>query len=133
MTLRTTNKEATTEMNAKATTRPSCVWQGRSGTRYTYKIWKLPVSLRTGQDGNYIYAKRNREGQWVPVYIGEGDLGERSGPGHHKADCIRRKGATHFHCHLNSDAAARRVEEADLLSRFTNAYAPSGCNERPGG
>ena len=108
---------------------PTCIWTGTSGTEYTYHVRELPVSLKTGQDGNYIYAKKNPKGQWVPVYIGEGDLGERSGSGHHKAHCIRQKGATHFHCHLRAGAAARRVEEADLLRRFTNAYAPTGCNE----
>ena len=120
-------------MSAKPTKTPTCGWQGASGEKYTYYIRELPVSLRTGQDGNYVYAKKNRDGRWIPVYIGEGDLKERSGPGHHQATCIREKGATHFHCHLNADAVARRVEEADLLRRFTNAYAPQGCNEKPGG
>ena len=120
-------------MSATRTKTPTCIWSGASGTAYTYNVRELPVSLKTGQDGNYIYAKKNREGRWVPVYIGEGDLGQRSGPGHHKAHCIRQKEATHFHCHLNRDGAARRDEEADLLRRFTNAYAPYGCNENLGG
>ena len=120
-------------MSATGTKTSTCIWPGASGAEYTYHVHELPVSLKTGQDGNYIYAKKNPEGRWVPVYIGEGDLGGRSGPGHHKAYCIRQKGATHFHCHLKSDATARRGEEADLLRRFTNAYAPSGCNENPGG
>ena len=120
-------------MSATETKTPTCSWSGASGTAYTYHVLELPVSLKTGQDGNYVYAKKNREGLWVPVYIGEGDLGERSGSGHHKAQCIRQKGATHFHSHLNADATARRVEEADLLRRFKNAYAPTGCNEKPGG
>ncbi len=120
-------------MHAKRTKTPTCIWPGASGVEYEYYVHKLPASLKTGQNGNYIYARQNPLGQWVPVYIGEGDLGERSGPAHHKAGCIRQKGATHFHCHLKSDAAARRVEEADLLSRFTDAFAPTGCNEKPGG
>ena len=120
-------------MSGTRTKRATCVWKGASGTEYTYSIWKLPASLNPGQDGNYIYAKKNAKGRWVPVYIGEGDLAERSGPGHHKAHCIRQKGATHFHCHLKAGAAARRAEEADLLGRYTNAYAPNGCNEQPGG
>lgn len=120
-------------MNATRTKTPSRIWPGASGAQYKYYVRKLPVSLKTGQDGNYIYARKNSRGQWVPIYIGEGDLGERSGPSHHKAECIRRKEATHFHCHLEADAAARRAEEADLLRRFTNANAPTGCNEQPGG
>ena len=120
-------------MSATRTKTPTVNWRGAGGAEYKYHVHELPVSLKTGQDGNYIYAKKNREGLWVPVYIGEGDLGERSGPGHHKAQCVRERGATHFHCHLKPDAAARRFEEGDLLRRYTNAYAPYGCNEKPGG
>ena len=116
-----------------ATKRATCTWIGHSEARYEYTVFQLPVSLDPDQDGNYIYAKKNAEGRWVPVYIGEGDLADRSGSGHHKARCIRQNGATHFHCHLNAVLSARRGEEADLLGRYTNAYAPSGCNERPGG
>lgn len=114
-------------------TRPKQVWTGAGGAEYTFFVYALPANPNPGQDGNYIYTKLNASGQWVPIYIGEGDLGERSGPGHHKAACIRQKGATHFHCHLNSDATARRQEETDLLARYTNAYEPSGCNGRVGG
>ena len=120
-------------MSGTKTKSATCVWKGASGAEYTYYIRKLPVSLKDGPDGNYIYAKKNPAGRWVPIYIGQGDLKDRSGPGHGKAHCIRQKGATHFHCHLKADEEERRIEEADLLRRFTNAYAPKGCNERPGG
>lgn len=112
---------------------PTCTWMGRSGTDYQFFIYALPASFDPAQDGNYIYAKKNAEGRWVPVYIGQGDLGERCGATHHKAACIRKKGATAFHCHLNGDENRRRAEEADLLARYTNAYEPQGCNERLGG
>lgn len=120
-------------MSATRTRTPTCTWAGKSGAEYTYYVRELPVPLKAEQDGNYVYAKKNSKGRWVPVYIGEGDLRERSGPGHHKARCIRQRGATHFHCHLESDARTRRAEERDLLRRFTNAYTPYGCNENPGG
>ncbi len=116
-----------------STKRATCAWTGRSGTEYEYHIFELPCAIDPGQDGNYIYAKKNSEGRWVPIYIGEGDLAERSGPAHHKGVCIRRKRATHFHCHLEARPADRRAEEADLLGRYANAYAPHGCNERHGG
>ncbi|NIM49072.1 MAG: hypothetical protein GTO22_07405 [Gemmatimonadales bacterium] len=106
---------------------------GASGEKYTYFIWELPAPLSPGQDGNYIYARQGPQGQWVPIYIGEGELADRASGSHHKADCIRRKGATHFHCHLNSPVEARRAEEWDLLRNYGNAYEPDGCNERPGG
>ena len=112
---------------------PTCNWIGGSGTSYTYWIHALPVSLSPNQAGNYIYAKLNTERKWVPVYIGEGDLAERAGPGHHKAVCIKRKGATHFHCHAAGREQDRNREEADLLAGYTNAYEPYGCNEKTGG
>jgi hypothetical protein len=112
---------------------PTCNWVGASGTSYTYYIYALPASFGPDQPGNYIYAKLNSEGKWVPVYIGEGDLADRSGSGHHKAECIKRKGATHFHCHKNASEENRKKEEADLLLRYTNAYEPDGCNEKVGG
>lgn len=112
---------------------PTCDWIGAGGTRYTYHIYELPATFDPNQNGNYIYAKRNIQNKWVPIYIGQGDLSDRSGPNHHQADCIKRKGATHFHCHLNTDEEDRISEENDLLSRYTNAYEPNGCNERMGG
>ena len=67
-------------MHAKRTKTPTCIWPGASGVEYEYYVHKLPASLKTGQNGNYIYARQNPLGQWVRVYIGEGDLGERSAP-----------------------------------------------------
>ena len=118
-------------MSITKTNLPTCTWSGASGAGYTFYIFALHSPPRAGQVGNYIFAKRNAEGRWVPIYIGEGDLSERAGAGHHKAKCIKEKGATHFHCHLNSDVRARRAEEADLLARYKNAYKPLGCNEGP--
>ena len=113
--------------------KPSCNWKGASGKVYTHYIYALPYSFNEDQDGNYIYAKTNSNNAWVPIYIGQGDLGNRIGSQHHKADCIQSKGATHVHVHLNSNEQSRLDEESDLLARFTNAYAPDGCNEKLGG
>ena len=113
--------------------RPTCVWIGESNTKYTYEIWELPVSFKPDQYGNYIYSKKNTEGKWVPIYIGEGDLAVRVSENHHQATCIKSKGATHVHVHLNSDEKAGKAEESDLLARHTNAYKPNGCNEKSGG
>ena len=93
----------------------------------------LPASFNEDQYGNYIYTRRNNEDRWVPIYIGEGDLGDRVSDNHHKAKCIKSKGATHVHVHLTANKKAGQAEEADLLARFTNALMPHGCNEAPGG
>jgi len=104
-------------------------WIGASGREYIYHIHSLPVNFNLNQPGNYIYAKANYSYEWIPVYIGQGDLGERISENHHQAECIRAKGATHVHVHLNASEANRVSEEKDLLENYTNAYKPNGCNE----
>ena len=111
----------------------TCNWVGASGTSYKYFIRSLPVTFDPGQNGNYIYTRLSEQNQWVPIYIGQGDLADRVSSNHHQAACIRNKGATHVHVHTNADEANRVAEEQDLLARYTNAYKPNGCNERPGG
>lgn len=113
--------------------RETCDWVGTSGRSYTYYIYSLPATLDPNQDGNYIYTKPNIQQQWVPIYIGEGDLADRASDNHHQATCIKRKGATHFHCHINAREQERSNEETDLLNNYAIAYQPNGCNERPGG
>ena len=109
----------------------TCTWKGANGKLYEFYIFSLPCNLNPGQEGNYIYTRRNEQGLWVPIYIGQGDLADRANIGrHHQGACIRRKGATHFHCHVNPRKDHRLSEEADLLERYTNAQHPSGCNER---
>lgn len=111
---------------------PTCTWVGGSGTNYTHYVYALPATFDPNQPGNYIYAKKDPQGYWQPIYIGEGDLNDRAN-NHHQAICIRQKGATHFHCHKNDSEKARLAEERDLLARYTQAYVPTGCNERYGG
>jgi len=97
---------------------PSCDWPGKSGTTYRYSVYDLPPSFNKAA-GNYIFAKRNSEGYWVPVYIGQtDDLSERFDD-HHKATCISRAGATHIHAHAKEDERERLEEEADILAKFS--------------
>lgn len=103
-------------------------WPGKSGKTYTHYIYELPYSFKDDQPGNYIFT-RVESGSWIPVYIGQGDLGDRVGEGHHKWQCIKSKRATHVHAHLNKDETARLAEERDLLARHQEAYSPKGCNE----
>lgn len=111
---------------------PTCEWIGASETRYKYYIYRLPASFDPDQLGNYIYTKKSPEGKWIAIYIGEGDLNDRANY-HHQIACIKRKGATHFHCHKNAVEGNRLAEEEDLLKHYTYAYTPTGCNERRGG
>jgi hypothetical protein len=111
----------------------TCNWKGASGTSYNYHIHELPVGFNPNQPGNYIFTKLNSENRWIPIYIGQGDLGDRVSENHHQWTCIQRKGATHVHVHMNANEQSRLAEERDLLAYYTNAYAPNGCNEREGG
>ena len=111
---------------------PTCEWEGASGQWYTYWVHPRHDSIKPGQMGNYIYARREAE-RWVPVYIGEGDLSVRCSHAHHQRNCIDTKDATHVHMHTNPKDATRNAEESDLLAAFPEAYAPNGCNVKLGG
>jgi hypothetical protein len=111
----------------------TCTWIGKTGQKYLYYVYPRGPSINAGQDGNYIYAKKNAQGRWVPIYLGEGDLSKRASTDHHRAQCIDLKGATHVHLHLNPTKDSRRAEEKDLLANYTNALAPQGCNLSPTG
>ena len=106
-------------------------WPGASGKKYSYYVHEITWTPNENQDGNYLFAKIENN-VWVPVYFGEGDLQDRKAD-HLANGCVTRKGATHFHCHLNGNSFARGSEESDLLANYPKAYAPTGCNVKPGG
>ena len=101
-------------------------WRGSTGKLYEYTVHQLRYRPDAGLDGNYIFAKMVGE-VWHAVYIGQGDLRER-----HEAalqeGCVTSKSATHYHGHLNNDAADRRSEESDLIAGNPECEAPEGCN-----
>ena len=103
-------------------------WQGASGRIYRYYIYPRHPTITEGQVGNYIYSKRNAEGAWMPIYIGQGDLSIRAHEEHQHVGCINSKGATHIHAHVNANEADRLAEEDDLLAHHSEAYSPNGCN-----
>ena len=106
-------------------------WQGGSGKQYAFTIYPIGTNFNPNQDGNYIFAKQTRTG-WDAIYIGEGDLQTRTHDNEHRT-CAIKKGATHIHAHLNKSEKARKAEETDLLAYNTEAYQPSGCNNKIGG
>lgn len=123
-----------TKENA-VTKETTMVWKGASGKSYKYWIYELPHDFKDGIIGNYIFAKVVDD-YWQPVYIGQGNLGGRVSPGHHQADCIKKKGATHIQAHTRNEGnteEARKAEEADLLASYPQAYAPTGCNVKEEG
>lgn len=101
-------------------------WTGSSGTTYTFVVVPWPAPLDTGVVvGNYICARQSVEGEWIPVCVGEGDLAGPCVETSAYFDELRERGVTHFHCHINNDAAARRREARDLLAGHPFAVMPS--------
>jgi len=93
-------------------------WPGASRNQYKYWIAEMGSSFKE-EAGNYIFAKRNAQGQWVPVYIGQAENLHERLSNHNKEDCALKNGATHIHTHTNAAGeAARLAEEKDLLLNF---------------
>lgn len=105
----------------------TCIWKGKSGKTYKFFIWYVPTYFQSGQQGNYIYTKKNSEGKWTPIYIGQGKLDDGIVNSEVK-ECLELKGATHIHVHLNTDETSRVTEKKDLISNYSNTLSPKGCN-----
>lgn len=58
---------------------------------------------------------RDSSGQWVPLFIGEGDLAQSS-----DFERLELLKATHVHMHLATSDELRRAEANDLKSRYPN-------------
>jgi excinuclease UvrABC nuclease subunit len=68
--------------------------------------------------GLYIFAGRNSQGQWVPLYIGQaGSLAERI-PTHERWQEAAKLGATHVHAKVVSLQATRDSLEKQLIQAF---------------
>ncbi len=100
-------------------------WPGKSGKNYQYEIYSLDTSFQP-LAGNFIYARQNEDGTWVPIYIAQTrDLHQRL-EGHVSLQDAMNNGATHIHAHYCAvGQAARCSEERDLIL----AWQPV-CNER---
>jgi hypothetical protein len=90
------------------------IWTGASGACYTYYVRPRGVELAPSQLGNYIYARRDPDGHWTPVRVGQGDLARSSDP-----QRLDTTGATHVHMHLTFTDEARLAEERDLLAKYS--------------
>ena len=103
-------------------------WIGVDGQRYTYYVHDLPADFKEGKLGNYIFARKSEDGKWIPIYIGQGDLGVQIGTYHLQSKCIKDMGATHVHVHSNDSEWVRMSEEHDLLESHLKVFEPFGCN-----
>jgi hypothetical protein len=97
---------------------PTIHWPGQSGRTYLYYIHPIGTKMQA-IGGNYIFAKTNAQGYWVPVYIGQtGNLDLRFDD-HHKAGCVKRHAATHIHVHGSANERDRLAEETDLVRKWS--------------
>ena len=103
-------------------------WIGVDGQRYKYQIHNLPTDFNPGERGNYIFAKKTNDGHWIPIYIGQGDLGVMIDKASPQLKCIKEMGATHVHVHPNDSEGVRISEEYDLLESYLKVFKPHGCN-----
>jgi hypothetical protein len=99
----------------ESTPSPYINWSGESGAEYQYEVYPIDSSFQA-LPGNFIYAKQNEDGAWVPVYIAQTrDMHQRL-EGHVTVDDAIANGATHIHAHYCSTGqAARCSEERDLV------------------
>ncbi len=103
-------------------------WIGVAGQHYTYIVYSLPANFVHGEFGNYVFAKKSENEEWIPIFIGQGDLGVEISDDHPNLKCIKQKGATHVHVHANDSEWVRVSEEEDLLESYLSAFEPYGCN-----
>jgi hypothetical protein len=97
------------------------VWRGASGTLYPYTIVEIGQHPNA-EYGNYIFAKRDRSGKWVAIFVGHGDLELRTDLDQHALrEVIRRMGATHVHIHENPSLPDRMIERSDVLGAHPEA------------
>lgn len=112
----------------------SSTWTGASGMEYVYQVCTYPVSdppeIGANEPGNFIYAKRDAQRRWIPIFFGRGDLTQVGAFDPQKIKCIESKDATHVHVRVNFDKESRIAEVKDLLANFPQALAPDGCNEQ---
>ena len=106
---------------------PDINWTGISGKSYPFWIRDISSEF-DDEDGVYIFA-RQMQGGWHAVYIGEGNLRDRTRDETHRK-CAILKGATHIHAQTQSNQVERHKAETDLLAGNQEAYAPIGCNQK---
>jgi hypothetical protein len=106
-------------------------WKGASGKSYLYYIKDIDFNFKEDQNGNYIFCKKIK-GVWKAIYIGEGDLEDRT-KFRINDGCVKTKGSTHIHAHIENSESDRKKEETDILNNHPESYVPIGCNIKIGG
>ena len=89
-------------------------WQGASGWWHIHTVFRL-ADWPSYRNVNYVFVRRDRYGDCLPIYIGEtGDMRTRM-PDHEKLPAAFDLGANEIHVHLLANSIAHRIAvETDL-------------------
>lgn len=68
--------------------------------------------------GLYIFAAKNSEGKWFPLYIGQAESLAARLPTHERWQEALRLGATHVHARVVLEEAARCEVERQLIQAY---------------
>lgn len=99
------------------------IWEGRDGKAYTYFRLSLDDGIKP-KPGNYIMVRREPDGGFTPLYIGETNNLLNRLANHEQWACALEKGMNELHVHQTSGTLQRRLaEESNLIERF----APLPC------
>jgi hypothetical protein len=95
---------------------PVVTWRGASGKEYAYGVHPIG-SLLDDVSGNFVCARLEDTGEWVPVYVGQASRLRRWLRSAKERWCIRVGRATHIHVRINHrDMAVRQAEVDDLVA-----------------
>jgi hypothetical protein len=108
-------------------------WTGASGKKYGFVDYTLNTVFTDEIEGNYVFAKPGAvQNRIKAVYIGEGVLKDRIEFRIHQKEILDKQ-CDRVCVMINRDESLRKEIETDLLAANPDAYAPIGCNIKPGG
>ena len=96
-------------------------WPDATGRTYRYWFLATPAVASSIQDvaGNYVFAKRLPNGNYVPLYFGIADSLRNRIPSHDRWHDAVRAGATHVLAHTTpAGDTAQAAEEKALIQHW---------------
>ena len=95
-------------------------WPDSSGRTYRYWLLATPSVASSIKDegGNYVFAKRLLNGNFVPIYFGVADNLRARIAGHNRWHDAVRAGATHVFAHTQAGDLIRCAEERALIQQW---------------
>lgn len=117
---------------------------GASSAEYSYRVFSQNFKPEDNQFYNYIFASLSSEGNWIPVFIGQGDLKQYLSDQAHVREValtsvthvsdqahireVALTNVTHVLAHMSPDERQRRMEALDMLASHPQAHEFTGRN-----